>query len=79
VANISNLKTSILDLSPNEAYNLIRELRALRRELIPFKPRKKAKAKVKKSKMKQLSIDDMLGKMSPIQAKQLLEKLQKKE
>jgi hypothetical protein len=77
---ITDLKPSISRLSYQESYALIRELRALRRELKPVRPKKTpAKKKTPKQKrQKQLSIEEMLAMMSPKQAKELLEKLNKK-
>jgi hypothetical protein len=76
---ISDLKPSILSITPEAQYSLIRELRALRRELKPVKPRKtKKKAAPKKKAFKQLSLDEMLTQMSPQQAKELLAKLKQK-
>lgn len=75
---ISNLKPSILILSYEEQFSLIRELRALRRELKPIKPRKTAKSSTKKKAFKQLSLDDMVTQMTPKQAKELLAKLKSK-
>jgi superfamily I DNA and RNA helicase len=75
----SDLKPSILDLSEEAKYSLIRELRALRREQKPKKITKKKAAKKKaKQSLKQLSIDDILATMDKKQATELLKKLQKK-
>jgi hypothetical protein len=80
MTTISDLHQSISELSEEAQYSLIRELRQLRREPAD----KKLKTTVKKvsnkspKKQKQLSMDELLSKMSADQAGELLKKLQKK-
>ena len=73
MATIRSLKHSYLELCPEARFALIRDNRALRRELKP-KPVRKSKATAAVAK-KAPSLDAMLAAMSPQQAKELLNKL----
>ena len=78
MATIFDIRPSISDMSYEEQYNLIRDLRALRRMLKPRKPPKERKASKSRKAPVQLSLDEMLAKMTPEQAKELMMKLTKK-
>ena len=77
MTNISDLKTSISELSPKEAFALIRELRALRRIPKPKKVRKSVK-KAKKKAHKQLTIDELVANLSAEQKAILLKRMKEK-
>jgi hypothetical protein len=77
MATIKDLTIYLLHRSESDAYNLIRDLRALRREMPP-PPVKKVKTPKGKKAPKQLSLLESVEAMSPAQAKALLAKLQKR-
>jgi hypothetical protein len=76
MTTISDLHRSISKLSNEEAFSLIRELRALRRIPKPVKKRSPKKAKAKAPK--QLTIDDLINNLSAEQAANLLKKMKEK-
>ena len=71
MATITDLHTSISDMSDEVLFVHIRHLRSLRRE-IPVRTAKKA---TKKENKKQITIEDYINKMKDIKREELLKKL----
>lgn len=71
MATISDLHTSISQMSSDQLYNHIRTLRSLRREM-PVKPVRKTK---KKQPQKQLSIESHISNLDALKRSKMLEKL----
>lgn len=72
MATITDLHTSISQMSSDQLYTHIRNIRSLRREM-PIKPVRKTAAK--KSKQKQLIIDQHLKGLNDQKRSKLLESL----
>ena len=71
MATLDDLVPSILELSEDDAINLIREVRKKRRII----PEKKTKAKAK-AKERPLNIDEMIANISPDKAAELIKLLE---
>jgi hypothetical protein len=71
MATIHDLKQSILELPDEEAFELIKNVRFLRRQ-IP----KKTKGSTKKRSPKKLDIKSMMKEMSPEQRQKLIDELE---
>ena len=78
MATISDLHTSISDMSDEDLFYHIREIRALRRELPVKTVKKPGKKKGKTGKKKQISIEDHLKTMGDVARRELLTKLMQK-
>lgn len=71
MATIQDLKPSILELPNEEAFELIRQIRFLRRQ-----PPQKAKTKVTKSPKKEVDLKSLVRGMSEEDRLKLLEQLE---
>ena len=70
MATLNDLKKSISEMSEDEIFESLKELRRLRRAPVKIK----AKAKTKKAK-KPIDMDELLSKMSPEQLTNLMNKM----
>ena len=73
MATIEDLRTSISDMENSEAFNLIKEIRFLRRQ--PPPQRAKSAKGSKKGPVKKKDPVNLISKMSPEQAAELLKLL----
>jgi len=80
MATVADLHKSITNMSYEEAFHLIRDIRSLRRELYPPNTKKTIKSKSKKStkKIKPLNIEKHISEMSNESKQILIENLIKR-
>ena len=73
MATIADLRTSISEMDDQEAFDLIKSIRFIRRQPQPKKARRSPAAK--RSPKKKLTPLELAGKLTPEQAQELLKQL----